>query len=278
MRSSSRWSGACGLATCFGRTDTYCDYVPLIYKSATYNHTSMIERRLRLDLSAASLPFKALLLTAANIEAPVDVELAPRRREAVTGSGRWERAGCCGGQVRPGHGGGVVNVQVLYGRACAVGCIRRGRAAGSRGERRASRDCGRPRPGRAGGGGGGQTARESGDGGKARAARVGLDGGLGLRPHIRCDVGQRGAPSNCRARLVGGRAPSLCYPVTAAVEAVGRACYGVGVGVCLVWARVWSGRHRLIDSRPCYDPTIYIYMFIIISAVHVYFSNRNTIL
>jgi hypothetical protein len=82
-------------------------------------------------MSIASLSFKAQLLTAA-IGAPVDVELAPRRREAVKVSGRRERAGRCCGQVRPGYGGGVVNVQVLETveaqfletKACAVGCIR----------------------------------------------------------------------------------------------------------------------------------------------------------
>jgi hypothetical protein len=53
---------------------------------------------------------------------PVDVELAPRRREAVSKSGRRGRAGRCVGQVRPGHGGGVVDVQVLEVVACRKGC------------------------------------------------------------------------------------------------------------------------------------------------------------
>jgi hypothetical protein len=61
------------------------------------------------------MPICVCLLTGtkASIDAPVDVELAPRRREAVIGSGKRGCAGRCGGQVRPGHGGGVVHVQVL---------------------------------------------------------------------------------------------------------------------------------------------------------------------
>ncbi len=43
----------------------------------------------------------------------MNVELAPCRREAVIGSGRRGCAGRWGGEVRPGHGGGVVDVQVL---------------------------------------------------------------------------------------------------------------------------------------------------------------------
>ena len=43
-------------------------------------------------------------------QAPVDVEPAPRRREPVIRSRRRE---CAGHEVRPGHGGGVVDVQVL---------------------------------------------------------------------------------------------------------------------------------------------------------------------
>jgi hypothetical protein len=41
------------------------------------------------------------------------VELAPRRREAVTPSSRRGCAGRCGGQVRPGLVVGVVDVKVL---------------------------------------------------------------------------------------------------------------------------------------------------------------------
>ncbi len=52
-----------------------------------------------------------LALTTAT--APVHVELAPRRREAETGSGPRRCAGSCGGEVRPGHGDGVVGAQVL---------------------------------------------------------------------------------------------------------------------------------------------------------------------
>jgi hypothetical protein len=133
-------------------------------------------------MPAASLPFKTLLLVlTGDTHAPVNVELAPRRREAVTPSGRRGRAGRYGGQVRPGHGGGVVHVQVLEGTPCGVGCIRRGRAAGhvTVASDGTSRDCGRPRPGRAGGGGlQTRTSRESGDGGKARVVQAGLDGRL----------------------------------------------------------------------------------------------------
>ncbi len=57
--------------------------------------------------------------------APMHVELAPRRREAVTPSGRRGCAGRCGGQVRPGHGDDVIRVQVLEEKACIAGCHRR---------------------------------------------------------------------------------------------------------------------------------------------------------
>jgi hypothetical protein len=72
-------------------------------------------------------PPRPLLLTVNGVAiiAPVHVELAPRRREAVTLSGRRGRAGRCGGQVRPGHGGGVVDVQVMEVAACAVASTRR---------------------------------------------------------------------------------------------------------------------------------------------------------
>jgi hypothetical protein len=83
-------------------------------------------------MPAASLPFKTQLLTI--IHATVDVELAPRRREAVTSSGGRGRAGRCSRQVRPGHGGGVVHVQVLDANPCRLRRMRKGRAAGSRGE------------------------------------------------------------------------------------------------------------------------------------------------
>jgi hypothetical protein len=78
-------------------------------------------------MPAASLPFKTLLLT--NIHAPMDVELAPRRREAVTRSSGRGRAGRCGGQVRPGSGGGVVHVQVPDANHCGLRRMRKGRAA-----------------------------------------------------------------------------------------------------------------------------------------------------
>ena len=48
------------------------------------------------------------------------VELAPRRREPVTISRRRGCARRCGGEVRPGHGGGVVDVQVLE-EVCGAG-------------------------------------------------------------------------------------------------------------------------------------------------------------
>ena len=47
------------------------------------------------------------------------VEQAPRRREAVAGSGERWGAGRGGGEVGPGHGGGVVDVQVAEIGACA---------------------------------------------------------------------------------------------------------------------------------------------------------------
>jgi hypothetical protein len=135
--------------------------------------------------------------------------------------------------------------------------VRRGHVA-SDGHHVTAAGRGRAGPGQAGGGG--QTSRESGDGGKARAARAGLDGRLGLRPHIRCDAGQRGAPSHGMARLVGGRAPSSCYPVTAAVEAVGRAiivwrgCWGLlSLGQGMVWPS-----QALTDSRPSYGLMTYL--------------------
>ena len=53
------------------------------------------------------------------IKAPVHVEQAPRRREAVAGSGERWGAGRGGGEVGPGHGGGVVDVQVAEIGACA---------------------------------------------------------------------------------------------------------------------------------------------------------------
>ena len=52
--------------------------------------------------------------------APVNVEQAPRRREAVIRSWGRRGAGCGGGEVGPGHGGGVVDVQVAE-VACAEG-------------------------------------------------------------------------------------------------------------------------------------------------------------
>ena len=53
-------------------------------------------------------------------DAPVDEELAPRRREPVAHPHGRGCARRCGGQVRPGHGGGVVDVQVLETAACAA--------------------------------------------------------------------------------------------------------------------------------------------------------------
>jgi hypothetical protein len=83
----------------------------------------------------------------------VHVELVPHRREAVTPSGRRWCAGRCGGQVRPGHGVGVVDVQVVKS-TCKAGCnlmdptwmcgvdVRKGYQGMTR---RASSDCGRCR-------------------------------------------------------------------------------------------------------------------------------------
>ena len=65
-------------------------------------------------------PVPACVFTAAII-APVHVELAPRRREPVTLSRRRGCAGRCGGEVRPGHGGGVVDEKVLEEGACGAG-------------------------------------------------------------------------------------------------------------------------------------------------------------
>ena len=53
-------------------------------------------------------------------KAPVHVEPAPLRREAMTPSGARRGAGRGGGEVRPGHGDGVVNVQ-----DATVACARR---------------------------------------------------------------------------------------------------------------------------------------------------------
>ena len=43
----------------------------------------------------------------------MDVELAPRRREPVAISRGRGSAGRCGGEVRPVHSSGVVDVQVM---------------------------------------------------------------------------------------------------------------------------------------------------------------------
>ena len=59
-------------------------------------------------------------------KAPVHEEQTPRRREAVTQSGARWCAGRSGGEVRPGHGDGVVHVQVAE-----EACARRGRGAAS---------------------------------------------------------------------------------------------------------------------------------------------------
>jgi hypothetical protein len=53
---------------------------------------------------------------------PVHVELAPRRRETVTISGRRGCAGHWGGQIHPGSGVGVVDVQVLDQAWAAIAC------------------------------------------------------------------------------------------------------------------------------------------------------------
>ena len=46
-------------------------------------------------------------------EAPVHVEQAPRRREAVSESGSWRGAEVVAGEVEPGHGSGVVDVDLV---------------------------------------------------------------------------------------------------------------------------------------------------------------------
>ena len=51
-------------------------------------------------------------------QAPMNVEPARRRREAVPVSGRRRAAGRGVGEVRPGHGDGVVDVQIAD-RYCA---------------------------------------------------------------------------------------------------------------------------------------------------------------
>jgi hypothetical protein len=85
-----------------------------------HNRASLATR----NMPAASLPFKTLLLTVT--KAPVDVELARRRREALTSScKRGSSEKLC-----PSHGGGVVHVQVLKVTNCGVGCMRRGRVEG----------------------------------------------------------------------------------------------------------------------------------------------------
>ena len=59
---------------------------------------------------------------------PVSVEQAPRRREAVAVSGSGRGAGDGRGEVRPGHIGGVVHVQVVEeacGRSGDGGCAAR---------------------------------------------------------------------------------------------------------------------------------------------------------
>ena len=54
--------------------------------------------------------------------ATVHVELVPSRREAVAVSGGRRGAGRGGREVRPGHGDGVVDVQVRQEGACARRC------------------------------------------------------------------------------------------------------------------------------------------------------------
>ena len=53
------------------------------------------------------------------------VELAPRRREAVTIPGRGRGAAEGGGEVCPGPGGRIVHVQVVE-VACGAGLLARG--------------------------------------------------------------------------------------------------------------------------------------------------------
>jgi hypothetical protein len=64
------------------------------------------------------------------IRAPVHVELAPRRREAVTNPGRRRGAAEGGGEVCPGPGGRIVHVCEVIENACA------GRAGGATAARR----------------------------------------------------------------------------------------------------------------------------------------------
>ena len=65
-------------------------------------------------------------------QSPVHVELAPRRREAVTISGRGRGAAEGGGEVCPGPGGRIVHVEVVEfacaGRAGDAMLLRRSHA------------------------------------------------------------------------------------------------------------------------------------------------------
>ena len=56
-----------------------------------------------------------LLPTALTVKAPVHVELAPLRCKAMTGSGGRRGAKGVAGEVEPGHGGGVVDVEFVIG-------------------------------------------------------------------------------------------------------------------------------------------------------------------
>ena len=66
------------------------------------------------------------------ITAPVHVELAPRRREAMTSSRGRRGAGRGGREVRPGHGDGVVDVQVAQEGFCNPGQYRNYEGGGAR--------------------------------------------------------------------------------------------------------------------------------------------------
>jgi hypothetical protein len=54
-------------------------------------------------------------------QAPMHVEQAPRRREAMEKSGR--RRGDVAGEVEPGHGGWIVNVKIVRCACRQTGCV-----------------------------------------------------------------------------------------------------------------------------------------------------------
>jgi hypothetical protein len=81
-----------------------------VHRSHWDNHTPHLQQ----SPSESATPHLNSRITEIGGVAPVDVEQAPRRREAMEMSGR--RGGgavLCGPELRPDHGGGVERVQIV---------------------------------------------------------------------------------------------------------------------------------------------------------------------